>query len=62
MRRVQDATEARPDVFIRYDYPERLNKSRAAVSKLLNVDVDEVVCKLYAFSTDAMSCKSGVYK
>jgi selenocysteine lyase/cysteine desulfurase len=40
MRKFQDRAEARPDSFIRYDYPKILDESRAAMSKLLNVDVD----------------------
>ncbi|KAF5678332.1 isopenicillin N epimerase [Fusarium heterosporum] len=39
----QDASEARPDPFIRYEYPKLLDESRAAVAKLLNAPVDNVV-------------------
>ncbi|KAF8476763.1 putative aminotransferase, partial [Kalaharituber pfeilii] len=41
--RFQLASEARPDHFIRFDYPNYLDASRLAVSKLLNVDVDTIV-------------------
>jgi selenocysteine lyase/cysteine desulfurase len=40
MRSFQDRAEGRPDKFIRYDYPRIVDESRAAMSKLLNVDVD----------------------
>ncbi|KAH7171310.1 pyridoxal phosphate-dependent transferase [Dactylonectria macrodidyma] len=36
LRAYQDASEARPDVFIRYDYPELLDEAQSAVAKLLN--------------------------
>ncbi|KAF5019592.1 hypothetical protein F66182_8402 [Fusarium sp. NRRL 66182] len=35
--------EARPDVFIRYEYPKMLDESRAAVAKLMNAPEDSVV-------------------
>lgn len=35
--------EARPDPFIRYEYPKLLDESRAAVAKLLRVPIDTVV-------------------
>jgi selenocysteine lyase/cysteine desulfurase len=43
MRQYQDKAEARPDQFIRYDYPNALDESRAAMSKLLNVPVESLV-------------------
>lgn len=43
LRHYQDATEARPDHFIRYDYPRLLDESRAAVADLINAPVDTVV-------------------
>lgn len=43
LRAYQDAAEARPDIFIRYDYPKLLDESRTAVAKLLRVDTDTVV-------------------
>ncbi|KAM0425086.1 hypothetical protein ACHAPT_009646 [Fusarium lateritium] len=42
-REYQDASEARPDVFIRYEYPKLLDESRAAVAKILNAPEDGVV-------------------
>jgi selenocysteine lyase/cysteine desulfurase len=42
MRTFQDKAEARPDSFIRYDYPQLLDESRACMSKYLNVDIDTV--------------------
>ncbi|KAF4341335.1 isopenicillin N epimerase [Fusarium beomiforme] len=38
-----DASEARPDPFIRYEYPKILDESRASVAKLLNARLDTVV-------------------
>ncbi|KAM4066224.1 aminotransferase class-V domain-containing protein [Hirsutella rhossiliensis] len=43
LRHYQDATEARPDQFIRYDYPRLLDESRAAVADLVNAPVETVV-------------------
>jgi selenocysteine lyase/cysteine desulfurase len=42
-RAYQDAQEARPDIFIRYTYPQLLDESRASVAKLLNAPVETVV-------------------
>ncbi|EKJ77845.1 hypothetical protein FPSE_01938 [Fusarium pseudograminearum CS3096] len=42
-REYQDASEARPDPFIRYEYPKLLDESRAAVAKIINAPVDTVV-------------------
>ncbi|KAF4982221.1 hypothetical protein FZEAL_2105 [Fusarium zealandicum] len=42
-REYQDASEARPDVFTRYEYPKLLDESRAAVAKILNAPEDSVV-------------------
>ncbi|KAK6600530.1 hypothetical protein H4I96_07856 [Botrytis cinerea] len=42
-RQYQDASEARPDEFIRYTYPRTLDESREALGKLLNVPTDTVV-------------------
>ncbi|KAH8913083.1 PLP-dependent transferase [Coniochaeta sp. PMI_546] len=42
-REYQDRAEARPDPFIRYEYPKRLDESREAVAKLLRVPTDTVV-------------------
>lgn len=36
MRRFQDASEARPDSFIRYEYSSLLDKSREAMGKVSN--------------------------
>ncbi|KAF7543726.1 hypothetical protein G7Z17_g10509 [Cylindrodendrum hubeiense] len=35
-REYQDASETRPDVFIRYEYPKLLDQSRDAVAKIIN--------------------------
>jgi selenocysteine lyase/cysteine desulfurase len=43
MREFQDAAEARPDLFIRYDYKVLLDESRAAIADLLNVTTDTCV-------------------
>lgn len=42
-RELQDLAEARPDTFLRYTYPELLEKSRTAVAPLLGVPADDVV-------------------
>jgi selenocysteine lyase/cysteine desulfurase len=42
-RELQDLMEARPDTFLRYTYPDLLEKSRSVVSPLLGVSMDEVV-------------------
>lgn len=42
-RRLQDLTEARPDTFLRYTYPNLLEKSRSAIAPLLGVSMDDVV-------------------
>lgn len=42
-RELQDLMEARPDTFLRYTYPDLLEKSRSAVAPLLGVPADEVV-------------------
>ena len=39
----QRLIDARPDTFLRYEYPELLKESRAAVAPLLGIAVDEVV-------------------
>jgi selenocysteine lyase/cysteine desulfurase len=43
MRSYQDQCEARPDDFIRYQYPSLLDKSREALSTLLKVPAETVV-------------------
>jgi selenocysteine lyase/cysteine desulfurase len=43
LRSFQDAAEARPDAFIRYDFKALLDESRAAISNLLNVPVETCV-------------------
>ncbi|EOD49103.1 putative aminotransferase family protein [Neofusicoccum parvum UCRNP2] len=42
-RHWQDCAEARPDQFIRYDYPVELRKSRALMADYLNVPFETVV-------------------
>jgi selenocysteine lyase/cysteine desulfurase len=41
-RGYQDQAEARPDQYIRYDYPKFLDESRAAVAKLVNAPLDTI--------------------
>lgn len=43
LREYQDRVEARPDPFIRYDFPELLDESRAAVAAVLHAPVETVV-------------------
>lgn len=43
MRQHQDAAEARPDKWIRYDYPDLIDTSRQALADYLNVPVEEIV-------------------
>jgi selenocysteine lyase/cysteine desulfurase len=43
MRQFQDAVEARPDDFIRYQYPKLLDESREAIAKLLNAPAETIV-------------------
>lgn len=43
LRLYQDRCEARPDPFIRYEYPKLLDESRAAVAGILNAPVDSIV-------------------
>ncbi|KAH7071961.1 pyridoxal phosphate-dependent transferase [Paraphoma chrysanthemicola] len=43
LRSYQDAAEARPDSFIRYEYPKVLDQSRAAMAKLLNAPTQTLV-------------------
>jgi selenocysteine lyase/cysteine desulfurase len=43
LRSFQDEGEAKPDRFIRYTYPDRLNEIRATLAKILNAATDEIV-------------------
>lgn len=43
LRSFQDLAEARPDSFIRYQYPTHLNASRAAVAEIINAPPKTVV-------------------
>lgn len=43
LHEVQALSEARPDVFVRYEYPNMLDQSRAAIASFLGVPVDEVI-------------------
>ncbi|KAG7288361.1 Glycosylphosphatidylinositol (GPI)-anchored cell wall endoglucanase [Staphylotrichum longicolle] len=43
LRSFQDRAEARPDPFIRYEYPKLLDESREAVAKLLRVPTETAV-------------------
>lgn len=43
LREVQALSEERPDTFVRYQYPDMLDKSRAAIADFLGVPNDEVV-------------------
>jgi hercynylcysteine S-oxide lyase len=42
-RSYQDRAEARPDPYIRYEYPKLLDESRGAIAKLLNVPTETCV-------------------
>ncbi|OTB09562.1 hypothetical protein M426DRAFT_316115 [Hypoxylon sp. CI-4A] len=42
-QRLQYETEARPDTFIRFEYPRLLQEAREAVAPLLGAETDEVV-------------------
>ncbi|EQK99883.1 aminotransferase family protein (LolT) [Ophiocordyceps sinensis CO18] len=53
LRHYQDATEACPDKFIRYDYPSLLDESRAAVAAVVNAPVETVV--LVTNATDGVN-------
>lgn len=39
----QDQCEARPDPFIRYDFPKLLDKSRGDIADFLNAPLDSIV-------------------
>lgn len=43
MHQYQDRSEARPDAFIRYDYPKLLDESREAIAKYLHVPASTCV-------------------
>ncbi|KAK3715751.1 hypothetical protein LTR37_006976 [Vermiconidia calcicola] len=43
LRNYQDRAEATPDAFIRYEYPERLDESRAAIAKYLHAPIESCV-------------------
>jgi hypothetical protein len=43
LRSFQDLAEARPDTFIRYQYPTHLNASRSAIASLINAPPKTVV-------------------
>ncbi|KYK60998.1 aminotransferase family protein [Drechmeria coniospora] len=43
LRHFQDEAEARPDKFIRYDFPKLLDESRAAIAELVRAPVETVV-------------------
>lgn len=43
LRHYQNLAEARPDQFIRYDYPKLLDRSRDEMAKYLNCPVDDLV-------------------
>lgn len=53
MRSFQDASEAAPDRYIRYEYPALLDLSRQAAAAFLNVPVDDLV--LVANATTAIN-------
>ena len=44
LRSFQDEAEAKPDVFIRYEYPKLLDQSRQAVAEYLNAPVETCTC------------------
>ena len=43
LRECQTLSEARPDIFQRYEFPLMLDRSRAALASILGVPLDEVV-------------------
>ena len=43
LRECQALSEARPDNYVRYQYPPMLDKSRAAMAQFLGLPVDEIV-------------------
>jgi selenocysteine lyase/cysteine desulfurase len=43
LREFHDKTESQPDLFIRYTFNDLLDKSRAAIAKVLNAPIDTVV-------------------
>jgi selenocysteine lyase/cysteine desulfurase len=43
LRSFQDALEANPDAFLRYEFPPLLDKSRETIAKMVKVDADELV-------------------
>ncbi|RYO76179.1 hypothetical protein DL766_007478 [Monosporascus sp. MC13-8B] len=48
LRRYQDQAEAKPDSFIRYELPTKIDEARKAVAELLNAPTDTVVFELNA--------------
>jgi len=59
---VQALSEARPDTFVRYEYPKMLDESRAAMAKYLDVPVDEVVFVPNATTAINVVLRSLVFK
>lgn len=55
-------SEARPDTFVRYEYPKMLDESRAAMAKYLDVPVDEVVFVPNATTAINVVLRSLVFK
>lgn len=52
MRRFQDASEARPDSFIRYEYSSLLDKSREAMGKVGNLPFQPIpILSPYVYQT-----------
>ncbi|KAL2753148.1 hypothetical protein ACRALDRAFT_2113136 [Sodiomyces alcalophilus JCM 7366] len=43
LREYRDRADAVPDIFLRYEYPRKLDESRAAIAELVNAPLDTVV-------------------
>jgi hercynylcysteine S-oxide lyase len=61
-RELQDLTEARPDTFLRYTYPDLLEESRSAVAPVLGVSMDEIVFVLNAITAVNTVLRNLVYQ
>ena len=59
---VQALAEARPDSFVRYQFPKMLDESRAAIAEYLSVPVDEVVFVPNATTAINVILRSLVFK
>ncbi|EMC96603.1 hypothetical protein BAUCODRAFT_482523 [Baudoinia panamericana UAMH 10762] len=62
LRHYQDEAEAKPDTFIRYDYPKLLDKSREALANYLNAPLSSIVLLSNATTGINTVLRSLVYK